>query len=173
MCPYASSDLDQAAGALASIWPSFLYLVSGTFLLKIKPHDQHLSRLGTRVVQEGPSAGLGSGAAASPWNGQTDFGCWPPHCPYSCRPHHIWIFSLWTMKVFTTRKKMACGQNGGHTPCCSAKALYYPPLRNTWMKDNKVFNKHMTLRWKELTVHWRTWLLLRIILKIGEMCWEE
>ena len=36
-----------------------------------------------------------------------------------------------------------------------------------------MFNKHMTLRWKELPVLWRTGLLLKIILKIGEMCWGE
>lgn len=105
LCLYPSSDLEQGVRASASIWPSFSYLVSGTFLLKIKPHDQYVTKVGTKAVQEGPSAGLGSGAAATPWDGQTDFGCWPPHCPHSCHPHHIRIFSLWTMKVLTMSQK--------------------------------------------------------------------
>jgi len=71
LCLYPSSDPEQAIRVLTSIWPSFSYLVSGSFLLNIKPHDQHLTRLGTRAVQDQPSAGLGSGAAAAHWDGQT------------------------------------------------------------------------------------------------------
>lgn len=99
MCLYPSSDLVQVVRALASLWPSFSYVVSGTFLLK--PPNQHLTRLDTRVVQEGPSAGLGSGAEAPGMAKLTLDVCLP-----SCHPHHIWIFSLWRMKILITRKKI-------------------------------------------------------------------